>query len=152
MALKFRNHDYEQSTLHFYRVKTKCGHVGRRYYIPIDFAVKARSKSEAATIAKYLPRVKHHHKDAILSVEEITYDEYVMLCNINYQDDYLACGNIQNQRAIEGLDHRLLIDSHFVEKERPKHTSKKSFKEEKFKHKKIRMRIQEDLKEIQEFL
>ncbi len=55
--------------MRYFIVTAKCGHVGRDNYIPIDFAVKAESASKAASYARDLPRVKHDHKDAILSVQ-----------------------------------------------------------------------------------
>lgn len=60
---------------YYYKVVAKCGHVGRGKYIPIPFYVKANSASEAANFVKGLPRVKAM-RDNIISVEEITRDEY----------------------------------------------------------------------------
>ena len=62
--------------MRYFNVTAKCGHVGRGYYIPITFAVKAESAAEAASVARDLPRVKHHHKDAILSVKEVNRYEF----------------------------------------------------------------------------
>ena len=55
----------------YYIVKAKCGHVGRDKYIPIDFPIKAKSKTEAAAIVRKKARVKKDHKDAVLSVVEV---------------------------------------------------------------------------------
>ena len=65
--------------INYFEVIAKCGHVGKRFYIPIKFAVAAESSKEAAKIARSIPRVKHDHKDAILSVKKISYQEYVQL-------------------------------------------------------------------------
>ena len=51
--------------MEFYLVTTKCGHVGKGHYVPITFPIKAENGKEAAKIARMLPRVKHHHWDAI---------------------------------------------------------------------------------------
>lgn len=59
----------------YYKVVAKCGHVGRGRYIPIPFYVKANSASEAASYVKVMPRVKSL-KNNIISVDEITFDEY----------------------------------------------------------------------------
>lgn len=63
------------SLQNYYKVVAKCGHVGRGRYIPIPFYVKANSASEAASFVKGLPRVKVM-RDNIISVEEITREEY----------------------------------------------------------------------------
>ena len=95
-----------------YEVVCKCGHVGRQHYIPIAFPVSANSKKEAAVIARNIPRVKHHHKDAILEVNEITYEEYEILVERNKNDEYLQCHNIQEQNQLN-LSERLLEDPHY---------------------------------------
>ena len=84
--------------MRYYMVTAKCGHVGRDRYIPIDFPVRADSAREAAAAARLLPRVKHHHKDAILSVVEISCGDYYEQCRINSCDPYLLCHNVQQQR------------------------------------------------------
>ena len=55
-----------------YEVICKCGHVGKQHYIEISFPIIAENGREAAKKARYLPRVKHHHKDAIINVRKIT--------------------------------------------------------------------------------
>ena len=60
----------------FYAVVTKCGHVGRNNYREVTFPINAKSGKEAAEIARWLPRVKHHKKDAIVRVFEIDYEKY----------------------------------------------------------------------------
>lgn len=56
-----------------YAVTAKCGHTGfgPGFYIPITFIVSAESAKEAAIKARQIPRVKHHHKDAISEVHAI---------------------------------------------------------------------------------
>ena len=96
----------------YYVVKAKCGHVGISYYIPIEFSIKASSKTEAAKKARELPRVKHHHKDAILSVKEVSYEEFVSVYNTNHNDPYLLCKNIQEQNKVyDEIKYRLLVDN-----------------------------------------
>ena len=82
----------------FYVVKAKCGHVGRQKFIIKDFPVKASSGKEAAIITRYLPRVKHHWKDAILSVEKISEYEYKELCVKKNNDPYFSVDNIRDQK------------------------------------------------------
>lgn len=100
----------------FYAVEAKCGHVGRHCCIVITFAVKARSGKEAAKIAREFPRVKHDHKDAIVSVTRISEEEYLSLIDKNSNDEYLHCGNIQEQRErCSDLYDRIIFDSYFNE-------------------------------------
>lgn len=84
-----------------YEVKCKCGHVGRSNYIVISFPVVAESGKAAASKARLFPRVKHDHKDAILSVREISDEEFDELLQINRKDSYLHCKNIQEQNLID---------------------------------------------------
>ena len=85
--------------MRYFMVTAKCGHVGKDFYIPIDFPIRADSAKEAAAAARSLPRVKHHHKDAILSVMEVSYADYEDLRYVNSFDPYLHCRCIQDQRA-----------------------------------------------------
>lgn len=91
----------------FFRVTCKCGHVGRQFFVRVDFPVNADSGKEAAEIARFIPRVKHDHKDAILNCVEIDYEEYVILQKINDNDPYLKCKNPQEQAHIYGFAERL---------------------------------------------
>jgi hypothetical protein len=78
---------------------TKCGHVGNNFYIPITFVIRAENAREAAAVARQQPRVKHHHKDAILEVKCINEFEAREICRLNDLDPYLKCKNKQEQRA-----------------------------------------------------
>jgi len=99
----------------YYEVVAKCGHVGRRNYIPIKFAVIAEDGKEAAKIARYLPRVKHNHKDAILKVTKIDYERYLEIIENNNNDEYLKCHSKQDQNQIENFEERLVVDNHYQE-------------------------------------
>ena len=87
-----------------YEVICKCGHVGKQHYIEISFPIIAENGREAAKKARYLPRVKHHHKDAIINVRKITDEEYTKLCHINDYDEYLHCTCKQEQNCIDLTD------------------------------------------------
>ena len=91
----------------YFEVQAMCGHVGKRKYITISFPVAADNGREAAEITRRFPRVKHNHKNAILSVKEITFESYLQLKQTNAQDPYLMCKNIQQQRQIADLDLRI---------------------------------------------
>ena len=103
----------------YYIVTAKCGHVGRDKYIPISFPVIATSKSEAATIVRNKARVKHDHKNAILSVEEVDKEAYDIQQFCNAHDPYLMVRSKHEQNKIMSLIYfRLQNDSHLVTKEK----------------------------------
>ena len=87
-----------------YKVCAKCGHVGRNKYVEKLFLVKAETAEEAAAKVRWFPRVKHHHKDAIRDVEEISYEEYSELKKLHDEDPYFSCKNVQDQRSYEEVD------------------------------------------------
>ena len=99
----------------YFRVTCKCGHVGRQHFIRIDFPVCAHSKKEAAEIARYIPRVKHDYKDAVLNCVEIDFEEYEILKRINDNDQYLKCTNIQEQSLINEFESRLEVEPKYLE-------------------------------------
>ena len=82
----------------YYEVEAKCGHVGRHNYILKKFYICADDGKEAAYKVRYLPRVKHNHKDAIKNVKEITYDDYVKGLDQHKQDAYFLVHNSTQQR------------------------------------------------------
>ena len=84
-----------------YEVCAKCGHVGRDFYTEKIFAVKAKNAKEAAQFARFIPRVKHHHLDAIRYVHEIDEGRYYEIIETNDNDPYFSCHNIQEQRRID---------------------------------------------------
>lgn len=81
-----------------FEVKAKCGHVGKNFFTLKTFAVKAENGKEAALIVRNMPRVKHHHKDAIRSVFEISIERFQELCKSNSEDPYFLCKNIQEHK------------------------------------------------------
>ena len=97
-----------------YEVIAKCGHVGRKNYIPVKFAVVAESGKEAAKKVRQFPRVKHNHKDAILDVRCITLEEFLEIRESNDNDSYLKCHSKQEQNLIVNLAERMVDDLHNV--------------------------------------
>ncbi len=81
----------------YFAVTAMCGHVGKNNYIAITFPIKADNGREAAEIARWMPRVKHHVKETILDVRKINFDEYEYLIKINQNDDYLKVSSRQEQ-------------------------------------------------------
>ena len=110
----------------YYSVTTKCGHVGKGYYILIDFPVVAENAKEAARIARDIPRVKHNHSDAIREVIEITKEQFKELKENNKNDPYLNAHSKQEQDFMCDLTNRLYIDTHHFEKEKNDKADRKS--------------------------
>ena len=94
--------------MNYYIVTAKCGHVGKDYYIPIDFPVRAESKTEAAKITRSFPRVKHHHKDAILCCREVSIEEYNAIREKNHADTYLSCHSSSEQKRRCDIENRIV--------------------------------------------
>ena len=94
----------------YYEVTAKCGHVGKNNCIFITFACVAESGKEAAAKVRLYKRVKHHHKDAIRNVNEITFEDFIKLKAENDADPYLHCKNPQEQRKIPDFDSRVVPD------------------------------------------
>lgn len=91
----------------YFKVYTKCGHVRKNFYVLKWLYVKAESKKEAASIARFIPRVKHHHKDAIREVIEVSYEDYQDGIKKMYEDKYFLVKNSSQQRkenALEGCE------------------------------------------------
>ncbi len=97
-----------EEKVRFYKVVCMCGHVGKRRYIPIAFAIKAKGGKNAAKIARGLPRVKCQRRDAVLSCEEISEEQYRELRRINKEDPYLSCGNVQDQMEHPEIAERII--------------------------------------------
>lgn len=99
----------------YYEVECKCGHTGsKRFYIPVKFAVAALNGKDAAEKGRMIPRCKHNHKDCVLSVREISYEQFINLNKINKEDPFLNCHSIQEQSKYD-LSDRLVIDPHYSE-------------------------------------
>lgn len=84
----------------YFAVTCKCGHVRKKYYIPITYAVLAKNRKEAAAIARDIPRVKHNHPDAILENVEISYIDFLEQKKINQNDPYLNAHSRKEQEDI----------------------------------------------------
>ena len=72
----------------FFIAKVKCGHVGRQLFIPMNFFIYAKNGRDAAYMARCKPGVKRHHPDAVLSVTEITKEQFNILKPLAYNDPY----------------------------------------------------------------
>ena len=102
----------------YFKVTCKCGHVGINYFIRISFPIVATCGKDASSIARYIPRVKHDHKDAILDCKEISSKEYLELQIINNKDPYLKCECKQEQEMIDNFSSRLELEPRFLKNEK----------------------------------
>lgn len=93
----------------FYKVEAKCGHVGRNNYILKKFYVRAIDGKEAALKTRRLPRVKHHSKSAIVTVNEIDYEEYIQGLNQMSSDPYFLVRSSSEQRRKCVFDENEII-------------------------------------------
>lgn len=98
--------------MRYYEVTAKCGHVGKGYYIPITFSVRAQTAAEAAFVTRAFPRVKHDHKDAILFVREVDFYDYDELWQVNNYDPYLRCRSKREQmREYDAIYNRIVEET-----------------------------------------
>ena len=92
--------------MRYWKVEAKCGHVRRSRYIIKTFYVYAEDGREAADIVRWKPRVKHHDKEAIRSVKEITHEEYLVGLKSHYDDPFFRSHSKQEQNAkCIGIDY-----------------------------------------------
>lgn len=110
----------------YFSVTTKCGHVGRLNCVWIDFAIYAESAKEAAEIARQKGRAKHHHKNTIKEVVEISMEDFYKLKAKNDSDPYLHAKNHREQLQIESFDERIELDEYNIAKKYQKTSKKQS--------------------------
>ncbi len=96
--------------MNYYKVAAKCGHVRKGHYIIKDFYVKAEDGKDAAHKVRFLPRVKHDWKDAIISVTPINKDEFVQGHELHNRDLYFNVTNSSEQRIYGAIDCEQVFD------------------------------------------
>ncbi len=84
----------------YYEVCAKCGHVGKGKYYPGKIYILAEDGKQAAEKARNFPRVKHDKKDAIISVKEISEQEYLLGKQAVNEDPFWSCTNKQQQNEL----------------------------------------------------
>ena len=90
----------------YYEVTVKFGHVGKNKYYKGNIYIKAENGKEAASKARSCPRVKHDHKDAILSVTELDYETFQELWKHNEEISYFSCYIMFRNREIVFAKYR----------------------------------------------
>ena len=114
-----------------YSVTVKFGHVGRNKFIIKTIPVKAEDGREAANIARWSGRVKHHAKDAIIDVIKINEEQYQALKKEKELDPFFSCSCIQDQREkCNGIEEEIhyIDDGIDFEKRKEKRKEKINFK------------------------
>lgn len=95
--------------MRYWKVEAKCDYVRKSRYIIKTFYVFAEDGREAAEIVRWKPRVKHHDKEAIRTVEEVTHEEYLVGLKSHYDDPFFQSHSKQEQNArCIGIDYDIL--------------------------------------------
>ena len=118
----------------YYKVKAKCGHVGKRNYYEGTFYETAENGREAAAIVRQRPRVKHQHKDAILSVEKISFEEYSEGQAGKKTEAYFQCESPQEQGCVwSEIEDRIFPEPRYLIEEKEREPKwKRPYKRERF--------------------
>lgn len=112
----------------YFKITVKFGHVGKSNFYKGYLYLKAESKKDAAEKARYSPRVKHDHKDAILNVEEIDKDLYFEGLEKNRAIRYFSCYNVQEQRECFCEIEDSIFKKNDVECKHARHSKKRSLR------------------------
>lgn len=103
-----------------YLAEVICGHVGRNWGIKKTLCIIAESRKEAATLARWSPRVKHNHQNAVINVWEADVNEFTRQLMENKNDPYFICSNRREQYALcQGLNRIAMQDlsgNHYVKR------------------------------------
>ena len=92
-----------------YLVKAQFGHVGRNNYIIKTIPVYAEDGKEAAYKVRWMGRVKHDRKDAIIEVRKCSLEEYLAQREINKNDPYFSARSRQEQNeTCIGIDELII--------------------------------------------
>ena len=112
----------------YYEIKAKCGHVGKNNYYVGTLYLYGENGRETAACARQYPRVKHDHKDAIISVTEISYEAYLRGKAQNRKSVYWTCTSIQQQRTLcPELVNQVLQENNKKNQYRKNHSLRKNY-------------------------
>ena len=97
----------------YFMVTAKCGHVGKGFYYKGNFYITAENARAAAKYVRDYPRVKHDHQDAILSVDEIEYQDFICGKTEEMKKPYYHCTSKQQQALYwDAISEFIFEDSH----------------------------------------
>lgn len=117
-----------EANMKYFNITVKFGHVGKSNFYKGYLYLKTESKKDAAEKARYCPRVKHDHKDAILNVEEIDKDLYFEGLEKNRAIRYFSCYNVQEQRECFCEIEESIFKENDVECKHARHSKKRSLR------------------------
>lgn len=116
--------------MRYFEVKAKCGHVGRNNYYVGTLYLSADNGRMAAKVARNFPRVKHDRKDAIISVLEISHEEWKNGKMRLHNSPYWTSTNVQEQRQnCIDLEDCIIREEKKERVRTKKHSLKKNYNE-----------------------
>ena len=127
----------------YYKVVAKCGHVRKGHYIIKDFFVKAEDGKEAARKVRFSPRVKHDWKDAIISVERITREEFLHGKELHKQDSFFKVKNSSEQKLYRVIDDAQVFEREELERKKKDKDSMFYNKMARIQRRDLKMRLAE---------
>jgi len=128
--------------MRLFEVIVKAGHgdqgrKGQGYFIPITLAIAAVDGKAAAEKARWTPRIKHHDRFAVLSVNEINQVRFDEIKKANDSDLFLKVTSKQEQRLLIGdLSDRVVWESEQYTKKETHAEKTKFHKKSEIKNKK----------------
>jgi len=100
--------------MNYYLVIAKCGHVGKGRYVEVEFPVYAEDKKSAAQMVLKRGKVKKQLKNAITTVYEISYNEYIVKSN-EFDDNTFVRAHTKKEILdyIESAEQLISLKKHY---------------------------------------
>jgi len=100
--------------MNYYLVIAKCGHVGKGRYVEVEFPVYAEDKKSAAQMVWKRGKVKKQLKNAITTVYEISYNEYIVKSN-EFDDNTFVRAHTKKEILdyIESAEQLISLKKHY---------------------------------------
>ena len=95
--------------LKYYKVRAKCGHVGREKFCYMDFYIRGKGKREAMDyVLEKCPGVKRQlGKRAIDGVWRVTREKYIEGRKISKEDPYFKCHGHDDMLKAKAAGYKL---------------------------------------------
>lgn len=96
------NNIIKEGFMPFYKAVLRAGHTGRKKHRDLTIYAHYNSYEEALNDVKKFPMVKHHHWQAIQSLEQIDEREYIVgiLHNSYY---FMSSQDVEQFRSLDGM-------------------------------------------------
>lgn len=122
------------SYMEHYLVKAQFGHVGRNNFIIKTVPIYAEDGRRAAYIVRWMGRVKHNRKDAIIAVEKCSEETYLEQKEANAKDPYFFVHSKQEQKALcNDLDNQIISYVNVAKNNKKERTERVKYKMKKNK-------------------